>query len=139
MTDPTHSKAESTAFESEINETARWMTSPRFDPFIDFFGLPNEAQLGFPLSGFGSTQGELAFREPGTWILRWQSDDEVVSESWSIETARVAGPGTQHDRRSLPSRRVHRRRATDRGEASRAWLGAERRRTHVRRASDRNS
>jgi len=125
----------------ELEEALRIAHShlDRFDPSIDFFGLPNEAQLGFPLSGFNGKQGELAFREPGTWILHWQSDDEVVSESWSIETERGAGPGTRHDRRSLPDRRVHRRRATDRGEASRAWLGAERRRTHVRRASDRNN
>ena len=108
----------------------------RFDPFIDFFGLPNEAQLGFPLSGVSGKQGELAFREPGTWILQWRSGDDVVSESWSTEAEPVAGPGIQHDRRSLADRRVYRRRATDRGEAARAWVGPERRRTHGRRISD---
>lgn len=111
----------------------------RFDPFIDFFGLPNEAQLGFPLSGPSGKQGELAFRAAGTWILHWQSDGEVVSESWSTKTEHLASQGTRHDRRSPADRRRHRRRATDRSEAARAWLGAERRRTCDRRANDRNN
>lgn len=86
----------------------------RFDPSVEFFGLPNEAQLGFPLSGVNGERG-LAFRAPDTWILRWQSANEVVGQSWSIEARHAAGARTQHDARSFPDRRIHRRRATDRG------------------------
>lgn len=111
----------------------------RFDPSVEFFGLPNEAQLGFPLSGVNGEGGELAFREPDTWILRWQSGNEVVAQSWSIEARHAAGVPTQHGARSLPDRRIHRRRATDRGQAPMAWLGGERRRRYGRRARDRMS
>ena len=108
-----------------------------FDPFIEFFGLPNEAELGFPLSGADGEHGELIFREPKTWSLRWQAGHEVVAVSWSIST--IAGGGTYYDRRSLTDRRVHRRRAIDRGEAPMAWSGVERRRTSGRRAGDRKN
>jgi hypothetical protein len=111
----------------------------RFDPFIEFFGLPNEAQLGFPLSGASGEQGELAFREPDAWVLHWRARGEVLAKSWSIGTQPAAGTRTRYDRRSLPDRRVHHRRATDRGEASKACSGEERRRTQGRRARDRNN
>ena len=36
-----------------------------WDPFIHFFGLPNEAQLGYGLNAAGDGRGELAFCQIG--------------------------------------------------------------------------
>lgn len=56
----------------------------RWDPLIEFFGLPNEAQLGFPLLDSNGKQGELIFAEPDTWLLHWHVAPDVVIELWSI-------------------------------------------------------
>src|SRR5262245_7407699 len=109
----------------------------RWDPFIAFFGLPNEAELGFALVGDSGRQGELTFRQPSTWTLRWSSLDEAVNESWSTAmNRRDVAASRERDRRHSSDRRTHRRRATDRGDVSPPWLGNERRQTPERRAMD---
>jgi len=56
----------------------------KWDPFIRFFGAPNEAQLGFALTGAGREHGELVFQRPDIWMLRWKAPPEAVYESWSV-------------------------------------------------------
>jgi hypothetical protein len=111
-----------------------------WDPFIQFFGLPNEAQLGFALTGMGGEHGELIFHEPDTWTLRWDAPPEVVNASWSVlaqEPERVNGsvPGEF----CFPDRRMHFRRATDRGGLPVPWVGNDRRRARGRRALERRA
>src|SRR5215471_9246989 len=43
-----------------------------WDPHIRFFGLPNEAQYGFPLYRQKGEHGELVAQRPDIWILRWK-------------------------------------------------------------------
>ena len=106
----------------------------RWDPLIEFFGLPNEAQLGFPLIGSHGKQGELMLKEPDIWLLHWHAPPDLVIESWSI-TPEYA-PVRKRDA-GLPNRRARRRRATDRGEVPAPWSGQERRHTAGRRLIDR--
>jgi hypothetical protein len=56
----------------------------KWDPFIHFFGAPNEAQLGFALTGTRGGHGELVFQRPDIWMLRWKAPPEAVYESWSV-------------------------------------------------------
>jgi hypothetical protein len=56
----------------------------QWNPFIHFFGVPNEAQLGFALTGAGGQHGELVFQRPDIWMLRWKAPPQVVYESWSV-------------------------------------------------------
>ena len=109
----------------------------RWDPFIDFLGLPNEAQLGFVLSGASGEHGELAFRQPDTWALRWNAPPEVVKKSWSpvVKVPEVHNDQVDGDRRSA-DRRAHSRRAADRGRFRDVWAGKDRRRVQGRRAID---
>ena len=106
----------------------------RWDPLIAFFGLPNEAQLGFPLIGAEGKQGELMLKGPDTWLLHWHAPPDLVIESWSIthEYARAR----KRDQ-VFPNRRVHRRRAIDRGQEPAPWSSEERRHTPGRRLIDR--
>jgi hypothetical protein len=107
----------------------------RWDPYIGFFGIPNEAQLGFALRGDGGEFGELALAPPGTWQLRWAASSVVICESWPVleddleAYAKLADVLPRH-----ADRRARRRRATDIGLAPGAWMGTERRRGHERRA-----
>ena len=55
-----------------------------WDPFIHFYGLPNEAQLGFGLDGAGDGRGQLAFSQPDAWTLRWRSANGAIDENWSL-------------------------------------------------------
>ena len=55
-----------------------------WDPFIHFFGLPNEAQLGYGLNAAGDGRGQLAFCLPNAWTLRWRSDQGAIDENWSM-------------------------------------------------------
>ena len=56
----------------------------RWDPFIQFFGLPDEAQMGFELTGARGEHGELTFQQPDIWTLRWNAPPEVINETWSL-------------------------------------------------------
>jgi hypothetical protein len=56
----------------------------QWNPFIHFFGAPNEAQLGFALTGTGRQHGELVFQRPDIWMLRWKAPPQAVYESWSV-------------------------------------------------------
>ena len=106
----------------------------RWDPFIQFFGLPNEAQFGFALTGLNGEHGELIFQQPDIWTLRWNAPPEVVYESWSaVVNALDACNGRAHCDINFPDRRAHPRRATDRGKFIATCVGKERRQTHVRR------
>ena len=55
-----------------------------WDPFIHFFGLPNEAQLGYGLHGAGDGRGQLVFCHPDAWTLRWRSANGTIDENWSL-------------------------------------------------------
>lgn len=70
----------------------------RWDPAIDFFGLPREAEQGFALRSPGGGHGELVFQRPDIWMLRWKSPPDAVYESWSVvvheaDEARNSGRG----------------------------------------------
>ena len=56
----------------------------QWDPFIQFFGLPDEAQWGFALRGAHGEHGELIFQRPDIWMLRWKAPPQAVYESWSV-------------------------------------------------------
>jgi len=87
----------------------------RWDPIIRFFGIPNEADLGFTLSGGNGEEGTLAFRPPDVWTLRWNAPPDVINESWSVVVGSAAADGVAGSRRNLPDRRRRNRRASDRG------------------------
>jgi hypothetical protein len=55
-----------------------------WNPFIQFNGLPNEAQHGFRLTGVKGEHGELVFQRPDIWMLRWKAPPQAVYESWSV-------------------------------------------------------
>jgi hypothetical protein len=55
-----------------------------WDPFIRFFGLPNEAQHGFALHGAAGERGELISQRLDIWILRWKSPPNAIYEEWSV-------------------------------------------------------
>jgi hypothetical protein len=55
-----------------------------WNPFIQFFGLPNEAQQGYALTGTLGEHGELVFQRPDIWMLRWKAPPQAVYESWSV-------------------------------------------------------
>jgi hypothetical protein len=55
-----------------------------WDPFIQFIGLPNEAQHGFALHGAAGEHGELVAQRPDIWILRWKSPPHAIYEEWSV-------------------------------------------------------
>ena len=55
-----------------------------WNPFIQFCGLPNEAQQGFALKGANGEHGELVFQRPDIWMLRWRAPPQAVYESWSV-------------------------------------------------------
>jgi hypothetical protein len=55
-----------------------------WNPFIQFYGLPNEAQQGFALKGANGGHGELVFQRPDIWMLRWKASPQAVYESWSV-------------------------------------------------------
>jgi hypothetical protein len=55
-----------------------------WDPYVHFFGLPNEAQYGFALRGDRGEHGELASRRPDMWVLRWRSPEAVMYEEWAV-------------------------------------------------------
>lgn len=55
----------------------------QWNPIIHFCGLPNEEQLGYALYGADGGRGELFFRLPDQWTLRWKSAREVVCAAWS--------------------------------------------------------
>jgi hypothetical protein len=112
----------------------------RWDPFIEFFGLPKEEQMGFALSGACGEHGELVLHQPDTWTLRWNAPPEVVCESWSLQ---ADGPEAANDSeggypRSL-DRRARCRRATDRGWLPDSCAGTERRQRSGRRAVDQHA
>ena len=112
----------------------------RWDPFIEFFGLPNEAQLGYALSGVRGEHGELVFEQPDAWMLRWNAPPEVISESWAPRVEDIeAGIGRADGRVQSSDRRARLRRATDRGRAPAPWIGIERRRGRERRATDQHA
>ncbi|MEO8306049.1 MAG: hypothetical protein ABI724_18210 [Betaproteobacteria bacterium] len=53
------------------------------DPWIDFCGIPDEAQYGFVLKGDRGEHGHLILRSRGSWELRWVTlRAAVVIEEW---------------------------------------------------------
>ena len=55
-----------------------------WNPFIQFCGMPNEAQHGFVLTGAKGERGELVFQRPDIWMLRWKAPPQAVYDSWSV-------------------------------------------------------
>jgi hypothetical protein len=55
-----------------------------WNPFIQFCGLPNEAQQGFALRDANGGHGVLVFQRPDIWMLRWKASSQAVYESWSV-------------------------------------------------------
>lgn len=75
-----------------------WTHLARWDPFIMFCGLPDEAELGFSLGDATDGHGILVYQRPDIWMLRWKSPPDAVYESWSVvvpatEVERNAGNG----------------------------------------------
>jgi hypothetical protein len=108
-----------------------------WDPLIEFFGLPNGAQLGFVLGGSNGEWGQLSFTEPNMWTLRWNASSKILRESWSVAVdRRDAGdeltPSDVHysDRRTDPRRIVDCNRLSDRR------IEMDRRQARPRRAID---
>jgi hypothetical protein len=56
----------------------------KWDPFIQFFGFPNEPNYGLALTGSRSEHGELVSRRPDMWVLRWKSPEADIYEEWDI-------------------------------------------------------
>ena len=73
-----------------------------WNPFIQFCGLPNEAQHGFVLTGAKGEHGELVFQRPDIWMLRWKAPPQAVYESWSVvlPDAGAANNAAHRDRAS---------------------------------------
>jgi len=61
-----------------------------WDPYIEFFGLPNEAQFGFALSAERGERGELVCQRPDMWVLRWRTPSGAIYHEWSIALRDVA-------------------------------------------------
>jgi len=106
----------------------------QWDPLVHFFGVPNEAQMGFALTTAGIERGKLVGDAQGAWTLLWDSASAALRES----TAAIR-PGPPRRRGSdagaihLVERRVHERR---RDAGTGIDLQGERRRTPGRRAMD---
>jgi hypothetical protein len=58
-----------------------------WDPFIQFFGFPNEANYGLALTGNRGERGELVSRRPDMWVLRWKSPQADIYEEWDVVVA----------------------------------------------------
>jgi hypothetical protein len=73
-----------------------------WNPFIEFCGLPDEAQHGFALKGAKGEHGELVFQRPDIWMLRWKAPPQAVYESWSVVLPDPDAPSVAglHDRAS---------------------------------------
>ncbi len=108
----------------------------RWDPFIQFFGLPNEAQLGYALTGTNGEHGTLTFEQPDTWSLHWTTATEVLYESWATVTDDLDPSSKTASDVHFPNRRAHFRRATDAGRPPLPWVGIDRRQTRGRRIMD---
>jgi len=84
------------------------------DPRIQFFGLPNEAQMGFSLVGDGDSQGRLALEGAAGWTLRWTAPDGTLADVLPpAASPRPRAPGAP-----AWERRRNVRRAGDAGAAS---------------------
>ncbi len=105
-----------------------------WDPFIEFIGLPNEAQFGFMLSGTDGESGKLTFQQPDTWTLSWSASPEAVNKSWS-PMAKVLNHRAE-DYRGFPDRRAQCRRAKNCGRFADSSVGNDRRKTYGRRTMD---
>jgi hypothetical protein len=109
----------------------------RWDPFIEFFGIPNEVQLGIALRGARGEHGDLTLQPPNTWTLRWNAPPEAVRQSWSVQVKDLEAGNDSAD--SYPrtlDRRGRSRRATDRDWSSNPWAEGERRQGRGRREVD---
>lgn len=86
----------------------------RWDPSIHFFGVPNEAELGFGLTGPDGEEGVLTLRRPDLWTLTWNAAREAIRETWTFTVDSAVDDGAGGRPRSRDRRR-HNRRATDGG------------------------
>jgi len=56
----------------------------RWDPRVDFCGVPDEAQYGIALTGTEGETGQLTARAAGRWALRWDAGGRVLHEHWTV-------------------------------------------------------
>jgi len=98
----------------------------RWDPFIQFFGLPDEAQMGFKLMGDGGEHGALTFQQPDIWTLHWSAPPVVINETWSLALDDQDADDKADGDLGFPGRPAQTRRRKDR------------RKTRGRRATDQN-
>lgn len=54
-----------------------------WDPVVEFFGVPNQAEYGLPLRGGGGDAGNLTLHRPDLWLLYWRSAQRIVQREWS--------------------------------------------------------
>jgi hypothetical protein len=54
-----------------------------WDPTVDFFGVPNQAEYGVPLRGAQGDAGSLTLHRHDAWLLYWHSRQKVVHLEWS--------------------------------------------------------
>jgi len=63
------------------------------DPWIDFCGIPDEAQYGYVLGGGRGEHGHLVLRSRGMWELRWTTGSVSAHQEWpALPPADPAGP-----------------------------------------------
>jgi hypothetical protein len=109
----------------------------RWDPLIEFFGLPNGAQLGFVLTGSNGEWGQLSFSQPNSWTLHWNASSKTLRECWSVavddpEVRDELAPSDLH----YPDRRTGSRRVSDCYRSPDRRIGVDRRKWCPRRAMD---
>ena len=109
----------------------------RWDPLIEFFGLPKGAQLGFVLGGSNGECGQLCFSEPNMWTLRWNASSKTVRECWSVavDTPDAGDELTPSDLH-YSDRRTNPRRIIDCNHLSDRRIDRDRRQARPRRAID---
>ena len=86
----------------------------RWDPCIYFFGVPNEAELGFGLTGADGEEGALALQRPDLWTLTWNASPEAIRETWTFSVDSTVRRDAGAHTRSR-DRRKRNRRASDGG------------------------
>ena len=83
--EPVHQISISTTMEQSLEGalTAAYSHLAKWDPFVHFYGLPDEAQDGFRLSSaVPHENGRLILQTPNKWMLRWKASPEALYESW---------------------------------------------------------
>jgi len=105
-----------------------------WDPFVDFFGLPNEAQMGYVLAASAGERGLLSLQHSNTWTLQWTAISGSLVNSWTLADVHPNACDDMNQEAGLHNRRVVARRLVERNQR---WAGEERRQTRDRRTRNR--